>query len=824
MAQNPFSKTNNFVKKPKRNTFDLSFQNNATFNFGTLYPVMCKEVIPGDSFRIEPTFALKFMPMVFPVQTRMNANLHFFYVRNRNLYKDWPDFIAKNKTGLTMPYLSVNEDDNEKFIKQFSTGSLGDYLGIPSTYISDDYGQSVQISGISEFNLLNQLSINYYELPSIPFYTREEVMRFLSSHSLAPAAFSDELTVDDQFITSADSPSSSLTFGFFRLAKLSGDEFNSYVKGASKIRLSIDLNFSRVGSGYGTGISPMAQKCWLNSILYCSIGSNDRFSPMREIFPLSTLPSTSGFVSNGNYDSQTVTWDINTSELPVSEFTDAQISAGLSFCFFIVIPNPGATGQGADGPIFSQYTDIEGGSGSAGPKNVTNGLPCFYYTSTFIQSYLYYVLSSSEGIPASGSSLNSSSYKPSFLDGSLSPFTRKKDSGGGYGSPDIPVSALPFRAYESIYNAFYRDIRNNPYDPNGDGNYEYNKYIPTMEGGADTNTYELHRRNWEQDFLTTAVQSPQQGTAPLVGVSGDGTFRFQDESGQTFTAKAIVSDDGNEITGFSLEDSKMPVGNVQFLMDVASAGFTINDFRSVNSFQRWLETNMRKGLRYRDQIMAHYGVSVRYDELDMPEFIGGMSVPVTVNQVTQTTPTDGSPLGMYAGQASAIGKGRSVTKYFDEHGFIMAIFSVTPVPNYSQLLPKYFLKTDALDYFFPEFGHIGYQPIFYNEVCPLQGYNAGGASELQKVFGYQRAWYEYLASTDEVHGEFRTTLRNYLINRVFSQAPELSEEFLLVDPEQVNDVFAVTTEDTGDKILGQIYFKISAKRPIPLFGIPKIDG
>ena len=403
---------------------------------------------------------------------------------------------------------------------------------------------------------------------------------------------------------------------------------------------------------------------------------------------------------------------------------------------------------------------------------------------------------------------------------SSSPFVSKSSDS----LASVPLSVLPFRAYESIYNAFYRDIRNNPYDPNGDGNYEYNKYIPTMEGGADTTTYELHRRNWEQDFLTTAVQSPQQGTAPLVGVTGDGTFRFQDESGQTFTAKAIVSDDGNEITGFTLEDSKMPVGNVQFLMDVASAGFTINDFRSVNSFQRWLETNMRKGLRYRDQIMAHYGVSVRYDELDMPEFIGGMSVPVTVNQVTQTTPTDGSPLGMYAGQASAIGKGRSITKYFDEHGFIMAIFSVTPVPNYSQLLPKYFLKNDALDYFFPEFGHIGYQPIFYNEVCPLQGYNAGGAAELQKVFGYQRAWYEYLASTDEVHGEFRTTLRNYLINRVFSQAPELSEEFLLVDPDQVNDVFAVTTEDTGDKILGQIYFKISAKRPIPLFGIPKIDG
>lgn len=142
MARNPFSKTNEFVAKPKRHTYDLSFQNNATFNFGTLYPVMCKEVMPGDSYRITPTFALRFMPMVFPVQTRMNANLHFFYVRTRNLWKDWPDFIAKAKDGLTPPYIECLNTDSDKFDKMFSTGSLGDYLGLPSTNIGDGYGSN----------------------------------------------------------------------------------------------------------------------------------------------------------------------------------------------------------------------------------------------------------------------------------------------------------------------------------------------------------------------------------------------------------------------------------------------------------------------------------------------------------------------------------------------------------------------------------------------------------------------------------------------------------------------------------------------------------
>lgn len=79
-----FRKDDNYVDKPNRNTFDLSFQNNLTTRFGRLIPCYCQEVIPGDSFKIQPTFGLRYLPQVFPVQTRMRANLHFFYVRKLN--------------------------------------------------------------------------------------------------------------------------------------------------------------------------------------------------------------------------------------------------------------------------------------------------------------------------------------------------------------------------------------------------------------------------------------------------------------------------------------------------------------------------------------------------------------------------------------------------------------------------------------------------------------------------------------------------------------------------------------------------------------------
>ena len=97
------------------------------------------------------------------------------------------------------------------------------------------------------------------------------------------------------------------------------------------------------------------------------------------------------------------------------------------------------------------------------------------------------------------------------------------------GSASFPrLLAYRFRAYESVYNAYYRDIRNNPFVV--DGRPVYNKWLPTMKGGADETLYELHQCNWERDFLTTAVPNPQQGAnAPLVGLTmGDVVTRSED--------------------------------------------------------------------------------------------------------------------------------------------------------------------------------------------------------------------------------------------------------------------------------------------------------
>lgn len=734
-----FSKTNQFVNKPNRNVFDLSFQNNLTMSFGGLYPVFCKEVVPGDSFSILPTFALKFMPMAFPVQTRMQANLHFFYVRNRNLWKDWQDFIGKTKDGLTMPYLS-NPD--------CSTGSLADYLGVPSTVVGE-YGSVVSYTNTKDLGLGN-------------YHTTLKTADYETSQALC-AALKGKKWIN---LYSRDNSSSSTEFYACPfMIPLKGIDFLPKSDGV--------VTLSWVQSNKSGITQPTDEKCCLIATP-TGISAGENYTKIIAAVPVTVSANTAtktyqlsfnGLDFKSQMDENAALWQSNGSrEDGYNLYFIGTFISRSNIQAFGADGTPNVNYVGSIGRTWSFPVDFEG------VQDIT-----------------------SAGVP------------------------------NPYKDGKIRLNALPFRAYESIYNGFYRNQQNDPFKI--DGLPEYNKYIPTNEGGSDATSYKLRYRNWESDFLTSAMPSPQQGIAPLVGVSAAGTFTFQDSEGQTYTAKCSVGEDGHTLSGIEVHSPDMPQGTLRALVDAISSGISINDFRNVNALQRWLEANMRRGFRYKDQLMTHFGVDASFEELDMPEFIGGCSEPILVNQISQTVETQDAPLGSYAGQASCIGtSNHSITKYFDEHGFVIGILSVSPVPNYSQLLPKMFLKTDTLDFFFPEFGHIGMQAISYKEVCPNQVYAADKQSvsdTLGDTFGYQRAWYEYLASVDEVHGDFRTSLRDFLINRQFDERPVLGEKFLKIDPEQVNDVFTVT--DASDKILGQVYFKVTAKRPIPKFGIPRLE-
>lgn len=383
------------------------------------------------------------------------------------------------------------------------------------------------------------------------------------------------------------------------------------------------------------------------------------------------------------------------------------------------------------------------------------------------------------------------------------------------------VSALPFRAYQLIYNEYYRDQNlTQPIDF-------------TFDGGLVTNVTEvmslltLRRRTWEKDYFTSALPWVQRGpdvTVPVNNNSGSldvvlkdsphadvyhvpGTTAFPKDGALRSISGALVIGGGEPDPAY-LEPSN-------FQVNVDELGVSINDLRTSNALQRWFERNARSGSRYIEQILSHFGVRSSDARLQRPQFLGGGRTPISVSEVLQTSSTDStSPQANMAGHGISAGVNHGFKRYFEEHGYIIGIMSIRPRTGYQQGVPKDFRKFDNMDFYFPEFAHLGEQEI-KNEELYLQQTPAGNDG----VFGYTPRYAEYKYSMNEVHGDFRGNMAYWHLNRIFSESPNLNTTFVECNPS--NRVFA-TAGTSDDKYWIQLYQDVKALRLMPKYGTPTL--
>lgn len=741
---NPFKPSNSVVHKPNRNSFDLSHSKHLTFRFGQLIPCLCQECLPGDTFEIDSALALRFMPLAFPVQTKVRAHVHFFYQRTKNLWPDFLDFIYGNDKlqgrNLVHPYIDFGPSGT-KNLGLLETCGLGDYLGLPTVR----YGSSVSKSGGSfDYRDAGTNSVFQYPFSTSPGSAVQPV------------------------------PSISNTGNF----------------------TAVPLNPLTPS----TGSSPVQDVSYPNRSKYGLVMFYGNLTVDQIVYP-GQARFTVDFPKGWQFDDSSVGFAVFTR----SDSGNKPLKVGTASVESV-------SSVGGSGTEFFTRVVFSFEFLSFSDELVIPGTTSVSVKPFYVGVWSRFQTVGSTPLLAVDFLPSSSASSDAVADVNGSPLTR---------SSDYHISALPFRCYESIYNAFYRDNRNNPFKTPVSGKVVpvYNKYVTTSAGGPDSTNYGIFNRNWELDQFTSATQSPQQGVAPLVGISKLGAVTVNYE-GNDYTFDTETSDDGDTITKVKVTEN-IPDVVARSLVNVATSGISINDFRNVNAYQRWLETNIRRGLKYRDQTLARWGVEPSDSSLDMPEFIGGYSVDVDINTVTNTNGDGSTPLGDYAAQASAFGGSKhKISHYCDQHGFIMAIVSVVPVPVYTQLLPKMFLRESALDYYSPEFGQIGMQAVPYRELCPLELFGSDGyVVKPTDVFGYQRPWYEYIYANDSAHGLFRTDFNQFLLSRTFGAPPTLGADFLTIKESSLNDVFTVKNRNS---ILGMVRFNIEAKRPIPSVSVPSL--
>lgn len=245
---------------------------------------------------------------------------------------------------------------------------------------------------------------------------------------------------------------------------------------------------------------------------------------------------------------------------------------------------------------------------------------------------------------------------------------------------------------------------------------------------------------------------------------------------------------------------------------------TISQLRQAFAVQRLYERDARGGTRYTEILKSHFGVSSPDGRLQRSEYLGGKRIPVNINQVVQTSSTDGtSPQGNTAGYSLTGDVSSVFTKSFTEHGYLLAFVCVRNENTYQQGLEKFWSRKRRFDFYWPALANISEQPIFNKEIY------AQGTSEDDEVFGYQEAWAEYRYKPSRVSGAFRSnyaqSLDSWHYADYYESLPVLSDAFIRGSKTNIDRTLAVQSS-VEDQFIADFYFNIKSVRPMPVYSVP----
>jgi hypothetical protein len=368
------------------------------------------------------------------------------------------------------------------------------------------------------------------------------------------------------------------------------------------------------------------------------------------------------------------------------------------------------------------------------------------------------------------------------------------------------VSALPFAAYQKIWYEFYRDQNLQDVDEE------------TLIDGDNTalfNTWwgQLRKRAWEHDYLTSCLPFAQKGQAVDIPIGGFDDVPVFRKAGVGISNTTLTGAPQNQDVDTGTPNGTPGIADGDLFAqtsDLAGGTATINDLRSATKLQGWLEKFARAGSRYIETVKGFFNVDTGDARVQRPEYITGIKSPMVISEVLNTTGTDDLPQGNMAGHGLGVLGGKNGTYFCKEHGYIIGIMSIMPKTGYQDGIERDWKKFDPLDFYWPDFAHLGEQAVANSEVYAY-------TVNTELTFGYIPRYAEYRFMNNRVAGEFRTNLDFWHMGRKFASLPGLNEDFVKCDATM--RVFAVTDPGVAH-VYAEVVNGIMASRLMPKYGTP----
>lgn len=434
-----------------------------------------------------------------------------------------------------------------------------------------------------------------------------------------------------------------------------------------------------------------------------------------------------------------------------------------------------------------------------------------------------------------------------------------------------PINSLPFRAYNLIYNEWFRDE-----------NLIDSIAVPTGDGPDPISNFAIQRRGKRHDYFTSALPWPQKGPSVEVGLSGNAPVKGFDKSTdwsfgtpnaskpagylagigtnyngvddninlrgwinqEMFTSGGdgsvlqfenlgiwgnqpiIVKDPGSEsnyhpVTGifgkeFSFQGALTPTKPNSVYADLSGVNaISINDLRQAFQIQKFYEKWARGGSRYTETLRVMFNVISPDARLQRPEYLGGSHSRVNIVPTAQTSSTDSvSPQSNLSAFGVLGDSAHGFNKSFVEHGYIIGLCCLRADLTYQQGLNRMWSRRSLFDFYWPTLAHLGEQVVYNKEIYTQ------GTSEDDGVFGYQERYAEYRYKPSMITGKLRSTdpqtLDVWHLAQKFDSLPKLNKDFIEEHP-PINRVIAVQNEP---QFFADFWFDLKTSRPMPVYSVP----
>lgn len=390
----------------------------------------------------------------------------------------------------------------------------------------------------------------------------------------------------------------------------------------------------------------------------------------------------------------------------------------------------------------------------------------------------------------------------------------------GTGSTSTDINVFPILAYHKVWDDWYRNslvqkpcfknVETDVAAEQGEASYSKLMSLPwrtcAKHGNPSdvSNSYtfyngmslfDLHQRNFDNDYFTNATPNAQEGEAQRVSVSGN--------------------------------------------------SFSIESLRLANSLQKFAERNNLAGTQYVDWLKAQYGANLSDGVSQRSILLGSAKFNVMNKGIYSTTNTENQignnpfsdSVGGKVGSAYAEGSDFIINGFeANEAGTLLVLITLMPEGTTygtgTRSMWKRYIShdsSDRLDLANPMLQGTGNQPIYQYE---LTNATTGGTSA---IFGYAERYADWKTMTDTVRGSLkeigtnasgRTGLSQFVLQRSFlgSSNPEINSTFLEIP---TNYMDGITFYDNAISKYGAIvdsYLDYSVAMPLAVYCQPTLES